>query len=266
MIKEYLTKSDEFKNKEAEYRQKYPGIQDVNYDLKIFGLECIHSITKEIVAFTEFQNKIIRKENLKQTQKFWFELSPFEFEEVVADWYKRQGYMVKVTPKSGDNGVDIIISKGSYTAYVQCKRYRTSKVDRPTLNALYGVVCADKVSQGIVVCLLGVTDGAKEFADRVGIKIVTIENLSPKEDLFHHKVAKELLCTQPVKLTMSWMVVGNFELNTNVYITESDVYKQIEKWGDSEYYRCLQYKGVFICLNCRLADFSAFTKWRKGIK
>ena len=120
-------------------------------------------------------------------------MNPFEFEKEVAYWFEQQGYNSIVTKKTGDGGVDIIISKGKYKAYVQCKRYKTSKIDRPTLNALYGVVCADNVDQGIVVCLLGITDEANEFAKKVGIKIITVDELAPKDDLFQHKIKKETL-------------------------------------------------------------------------
>lgn len=259
----YLNKSKEFSDNEINLRLAYYGIEETDYDLKKYGEKCIHSLVEELISFTNYQNGIIYKENIRQEQKYWFDLDPFEFEEEVAYWYEQQGYKTQVTQKSGDNGVDIIISKGDYTAYVQCKRYRTAKVDRPTLNALYGVVCANNVNQGIVVCLLGITDGAKEFANNVGIKVVTIDDLAPKDDLFHHKIIKKSLSACPVKANSCWVNIGNFALNTYIYKTNVELSDQMTRWDKSDLYHPYPYKGLVTCMHCSEDDFSTFTHWEK---
>lgn len=262
-VKNYLDKSKEFSDKESDFRLAYPGIYETDYDLQKFGEKCIHSLVEELISFTDFQNGIIYKDNIRQEQKYWFDLDPFEFEKEVAYWYEQQGYKTQVTQKSGDNGVDIIISKDNYTAYVQCKRYRTAKVDRPTLNALYGVVCANNVNQGIVVCLLGITDAAKEFANNVGIKVVTVDDLAPKDDLFHHKIIKKSLNACPVKANSCWVYIGNFALNTYIYKTNVELSNQMARWDKSDLYHPFPYKGLIACIHCSQEDFSAFTHWEK---
>lgn len=259
----YLNKSKEFSDNEINLRRAYYGIEETDYDLQKFGEKCIYSLVDELVSFADFQNGIIYKENIRQEQKYWFDLDPFEFEKEVAYWYEQQGYKTQVTQKSCDNGVDIVISKDNYTAYVQCKRYRTAKVDRPTLNALYGVVCANDINQGIVVCLLGITDAAKEFANNVGIKVVTIDDLAPKDDLFHHKIIKEPLSARPVKANSCWVNIGSLALNTYIYKTDVDMSNQIARWGTSDLYHPFQYKGLIACIHCSQEDFSAFTNWEK---
>lgn len=261
--KNYLDKSKEFSDKESDFRLAYPGIYETDYDLQKFGEKCIHSLVEELISFTDFQNGIIYKDNIRQEQKYWFDLDPFEFEKEVAYWYEQQGYKTQVTQKSGDNGVDIIISKDNYTAYVQCKRYRTAKVDRPTLNALYGVVCANNVNQGIVVCLLGITDAAKEFANNVGIKVVTVDDLAPKDDLFHHKIIKKSLNACPIKANSCWVYIGNFALNTYIYKTNVELSNQMARWDKSDLYHPFLYKGLIACIHCSQEDFSAFTHWEK---
>ena len=261
--KNYLDKSKEFSDKESDFRLAYPGIYETDYNLQNFGEKCIHSLVDELISFTDFQNGIIYKDNIRQEQKYWFDLDPFEFEKEVAYWYEQQGYKAQVTQKSGDNGVDIIISKEGYTAYVQCKRYRTAKVDRPTLNALYGVVCANNVNQGIVVCLLGITEGAKEFANNVGIKVVTVDDLAPKDDLFHHKIIKKSLNACPVKANSCWVYIGNFALNTYIYKTNVELSNQMARWDKSDLYHPFPYKGLIACIHCSQEDFSAFTHWEK---
>lgn len=240
-VNDYKMKCEQFKEKEIDYLFEFPGIHKTDYDLSAFGAKCIESFLKEVISFTNIQNGIIYKENLRQEQRYWFDLNPFEFEKEVAYWFEQQGYNSIVTKKTGDGGVDIIISKGKYKAYVQCKRYKTSKVDRPTLNALYGVVCADNVDQGIVVCLLGITDEANEFAKKVGIKIITVDELAPKDDLFQHKIKKETLCAYPVQNNKYWVEVGNFKLNTNAYRRRENVLEKSSKWNNSELYHPVEY-------------------------
>lgn len=262
-VNDYKMKCEQFKEKEIDYLFEFPGIHKTDYDLSAFGAKCIESFLKEVISFTNIQNGIIYKENLRQEQRYWFDLNPFEFEKEVAYWFEQQGYNSIVTKKTGDGGVDIIISKGKYKAYVQCKRYKTSKVDRPTLNALYGVVCADNVDQGIVVCLLGITDEANEFAKKVGIKIITVDELAPKDDLFQHKIKKETLCAYPVQNNKYWVEVGNFKLNTNAYRRRENVLEKSSKWNNSELYHPVEYKGIYLCLYCRQDDFVKFSEWYK---
>lgn len=262
-VNDYKMKCEQFKEKEIDYLFEFPGIHKTDYDLSAFGAKCIESFLKEVISFTNIQNGIIYKENLRQEQRYWFDLNPFEFEKEVAYWFEQQGYNSVVTKKTGDGGVDIIISKGKYKAYVQCKRYKTSKVDRPTLNALYGVVCADNVDQGIVVCLLGITDEANEFAKKVGIKIITVDELAPKDDLFQHKIKKETLCAYPVQNNKYWVEVGNFKLNTNAYRRRENVLEKSSKWNNSELYHPVEYKGIYLCLYCNQDDFVKFSEWYK---
>lgn len=260
-VNDYMKECKQFEKKENDYCLEFPGIYKTDYDLSSFGAKCIESFLKEVISFTNIQNGVIYKENLRQEQRYWFDLDPFEFEKEVAYWFEQQGYNSIVTPKTGDGGVDIIISKGKYKAYVQCKRYKTSKVDRPTLNALYGVVCADKVDQGIVVCLLGITDEANEFAKKVGIKIVTVDELAPKDDLFQHKIKKETLCACPVQNNKYWVEVGNFKLNTNAYRKQENVLEKSSKWDNSELYHPVEYNGIYLCLYCSQDDFLKFSEW-----
>ena len=260
-VNDYMKECKQFEKKENDYCLEFPGIYKTDYDLSSFGAKCIESFLKEVISFTNIQNGVIYKENLRQEQRYWFDLDPFEFEKEVAYWFEQQGYNSIVTKKTGDGGVDIIISKGKYKAYVQCKRYKTSKVDRPTLNALYGVVCADKVDQGIVVCLLGITDEANEFAKKVGIKIVTVDELAPKDDLFQHKIKKEKLCACPVQNNKYWVEVGNFKLNTNAYRKKENVLEISSKWNNSELYHPVEYNGIYLCLYCNQDDFIKFSEW-----
>ena len=260
-VKKYQDEINKYKTNENHYSKMYPGIDEVDYDLCAYGKKCITYLVDSLINFTHYQNGQIHKENIRQEQKYWFDLDPYDFEKEVAYWFEKQGYKAKVTQKTGDGGIDIIISKDNYKAYVQCKRYKTSKVDRPTLNALYGVVCADKVNQGIVVCLLGITDEAKEFAKKVGIKVVTIDELAPKDDLFHQRIIKETLPVQPVQYNEEWCEIGNLKLNTICFSTLEDAKKQIENYNNAEFFHLIKFKGLFFCVNCDKVNYKQFSLW-----
>lgn len=133
----YLQAKSRYAKFAHEYDKIYPNIRNFEYDLKAYGQAKMLELVDKLKEYIKEQNEIIKKENIRQSQKFWFDLDPYEFENEVALWYERKGYNCKVTKKSGDGGVDIVLTKGGKKAYVQCKRYTTSKVDRPTLNQLY---------------------------------------------------------------------------------------------------------------------------------
>ncbi len=50
-------------------------------------------------------------------------ISPHDFERHVAHTYERQGYNVILTPKTGDQGVDVIATSSVQRLGIQCKRY-----------------------------------------------------------------------------------------------------------------------------------------------
>lgn len=258
---EYQKAIIKFDSSASLLKNKYYNIEHYNYNLHEYGCDILNEFIEKIIKFTNMQNDIIKKENLRQYEQYWYDLDPFEFENEVAHWFSLKGYKATVTKKTGDQGIDIIINKDNYIGYVQCKRYTISKVDRPTLNALYGVVCADKVNQGIVVCLEGVTNEAKEFAKKVNIKIFTIKDLAPEENLFHHKIIKNTLSVQVEKINDFWCKIGNFYVNTNIYKEKSDLDKIIEKWENKGQYHGVNYKNIFFNISSSEDNFEMFHKW-----
>lgn len=98
-VNDYKMKCEQFKEKEIDYLFEFPGIHKTDYDLSAFGAKCIESFLKEVISFTNIQNGIIYKENLRQEQRYWFDLNPFEFEKEVAYWFEQQGYNSIVTKK-----------------------------------------------------------------------------------------------------------------------------------------------------------------------
>lgn len=106
---------------------------------------------------------------IKSTSAIWLEiarrlgtdwalasqLTPTQWEEMVAGAYERAGYQVILTPRSGDQGRDVIATSagiGSIKILGSVKKYAPGHlVDAEACRSLIGVITADqKASKGII--------------------------------------------------------------------------------------------------------------------
>jgi restriction system protein len=88
-----------------------------------------------------------------------------EFEELVGEAYRRQGYRVTETGGGGaDGGVDLALRKNGEHLLVQCKNWRMYKVGVKVVRELYGVVAAEGATGGVVICSGAFTQEARDFA------------------------------------------------------------------------------------------------------
>ena len=84
-----------------------------------------------------------------------FQLTPDQWEELIAGAFHKEGYEVTKTPRSGDHGRDIIAIKdgiGTVKILGSVKAYKPDHlVEYDAVRALVGVVTADqKASKGII--------------------------------------------------------------------------------------------------------------------
>ena len=100
-------------------------------------------------------------------------LSWKEFEELVAEAYRRQGYAVIENHRGGpDGGVDIRLKKAGELHLIQCKHWKKQNVGVPIVRELYGVMAAKHASAGSVVCSGTYSQAAKDFAHGKNIDLV----------------------------------------------------------------------------------------------
>ncbi len=96
-----------------------------------------------------------------------------EFELLVGEAFRRQGYAVTETGGGGaDGGVDLVLSKGGERFLVQCKQWKAFKVGVTTVRELYGVMAARGAAGGYVVTSGQFTDDAREFAAGRNITLI----------------------------------------------------------------------------------------------
>ena len=87
-----------------------------------------------------------------------------EFENFVCSIFEKMGYTPKITPITGDQGIDVIAEKNGKKIGVQCKRYAdkiTNKAIQETVSgkAYYGL---DKI---MVITNSRFTQSAKDLAN-----------------------------------------------------------------------------------------------------
>jgi restriction system protein len=100
-------------------------------------------------------------------------LSWKEFEELVGEAYRRQGYTVRENAGAGpDGGIDLVLSKDGNTLLVQCKQWRTWKVGVKVVREMYGIMTG-KHTSGVIIITSGIfTQEAKSFAAGKPIDLV----------------------------------------------------------------------------------------------
>ena len=96
-----------------------------------------------------------------------------EFEKLVAEFYRRQGYFVTENRSQGpDGGVDIVIEKDRSQTLVQCKNWKSAKVGVKVLREMYGLVHDWKAQAAIIVTSGTFTQDARSFAAGKNIDLI----------------------------------------------------------------------------------------------
>ena len=140
-------------------------------------------------------------ENLKK-------IDPSHFERVVVELIVKMGYggsradAGKAIGRSGDEGIDGIIKEdklGLDTIYVQAKRRATAPVTRPDLHQFFGALQGQGAHKGIFITTSRFTQEAKDYAQRIGSRIVLIDGEQLAELMIDHDVGVTTVSTYVLK-------------------------------------------------------------------
>jgi restriction system protein len=97
-----------------------------------------------------------------------------EFEQLVGEAYRRQGYDVEETGGGGaDGGIDLVLRGHGETVLVQCKQWRERQVSVDKIRELFGVVTAEGADRGILVTSGNFTKDAQSF--KVGKPLTLVD-------------------------------------------------------------------------------------------
>ncbi|MCP4624903.1 MAG: DUF2034 domain-containing protein [bacterium] len=107
------------------------------------------------------------------------DLSWRQFEGLVGEVFRRQGYLVLENPSTGpDGGIDLRLRKNGQITFVQCKHWKSKSVGVKIVRELYGVMTAAKANHGILATFGNFTQEAISFAKGKPIQLITGNELA----------------------------------------------------------------------------------------
>ena len=124
----------------------------------------------------------IKREERERREKERFEagyqenMSGEDYEKYCKYILKQRGWIIKLTPKSGDQGVDLIASKESLKVCIQCKRY-SKPVGNKAVQEIFTGKQFYNGSHGVLVSNAKFTKSAKSLASKTGIILLSDINL-----------------------------------------------------------------------------------------
>src|SRR5690606_17948127 len=95
-----------------------------------------------------------------------------QVEEIVHEYFRRNGYSVAETVAGPDGGVDLQLRKGGVKATVQCKHWRKKKVDVRIVREQLGVMTAAGADECFVVTSGSFTNEARNFVKGQSISLI----------------------------------------------------------------------------------------------
>lgn len=88
-----------------------------------------------------------------------------DFEFLVAEAFRRQGYQADCSMDTGaDGGVDIVLRRDGRTSLVQCKRWRQVSVGGPVVREMFGLLHDQRADHAFIVSTGEFTPDARAFA------------------------------------------------------------------------------------------------------
>jgi len=101
-----------------------------------------------------------------------------QFEQLVAEAYRRLGYSISINDQNGaDGGIDLILKRSGEVVLVQCKRWKSSSVGVAIVREMYGLLTHHRADRVKIVCVGRFTKDARNFAHKKPIELVTGDEL-----------------------------------------------------------------------------------------
>jgi restriction system protein len=102
-----------------------------------------------------------------------------QFEQLIADLLRRQGYRVKEVGGPGDGGVDLVaVGPDGGEHLVQCKQYRVWSVGEPRVREFYGAMAAHQtLCEGMIFTCGRFTEPARQFAAGKPLRLIDGDEL-----------------------------------------------------------------------------------------
>ncbi|QJD69514.1 restriction endonuclease [Xanthomonas campestris pv. badrii] len=101
-----------------------------------------------------------------------------QFEQLVGEAFRRQGYSVEETGLGGpDGGIDLILRKDGRRTLVQCKQWKRQQVGVSVVREMYGLLAHHQAHSVKIACIGTYTKDAERFAEGKPIELIGGEQL-----------------------------------------------------------------------------------------
>ena len=143
--------------------------KNIDYDRDELKQELISEY--KLLKAKEFEDKLSRDPNNRISVDKIDHLSGFEFEKLIGKLFRKAGYKVTVTKKTGDQGADLIIEKDGISTAIQTKRY-SGNVGNKAVQEVVAAVKYYDCDKAMVITTGNFTKGALELASRNGVQLI----------------------------------------------------------------------------------------------
>ena len=143
---------------------------------------------------SEQERLVAERARLRKIRDYWESLRDTEFEDELAAVYRSLGFQVGGTPKTGDQGVDLILKKDGKTTVVQCKGQQ-ARAGSPVVLSLIGARENKGADSAILACTAGFTQGARDVAKRNEVKLISARDIA--------RIAGGIAVSRPEQATLS---------------------------------------------------------------
>lgn len=121
-----------------------------------------------------------------------------QFELLVGEWFRRQGYQVEENGGGGpDGGIDLTLRKAGRTELVQCKQWRRRQVTVATAREMWGLAQHHGADAVWIVCAGEFSPDAAAFAAGKPVHLVTGKQLG---ELIQEKPIVTAVTEAPVQV------------------------------------------------------------------
>lgn len=134
--------------------------------------DCDFDFYEEEEIRQEVNRACLNIDRVLENKNVMYQLTPREFEELVAEIFSQQGYNVKITPATRDGGYDMIATREDikgipYAILIECKRYTPGhKVGVQLVRSLRGVQSDQGANKAILITTSLFTKDARDYAAR----------------------------------------------------------------------------------------------------
>ena len=110
------------------------------------------------------RKKLHRAVNQAKQPQDILDVSPTQFEKMVAEMFNLLGHKARRVGHSGDHGIDVVVdAKNGEKWVVQCKRWRGT-IGEPELRDFYGAMHHEKADKGMFVTTGKFTQQARDWS------------------------------------------------------------------------------------------------------